>query len=141
MSLYEIVYVSRASEEMPQEALTALLDKARSRNAEQGVTGVMIYHRRSFMQLLEGDKADVLALYERIARDPRHTQLRKLWDGPIAQRSFADWGMAFFAPDAARLAQHPGFRDLLSQELTALASDNMGKQLLMSLREDMGMLS
>jgi len=141
MSLYEIVYVSQASHEMQPEALADLLNKARANNAVLGITGIMIYHRRSFMQLLEGERSSVLTLYERIAKDSRHRQLQKLWDGSISKRSFSDWGMAFFAPDAASLDRHPGYRQLFAQDLTAMRDDNMGKQLLMSLRDDLGVVS
>ncbi len=141
MSLYEVVYVSQSSQDMSPHDLAELLDRARLNNMAQGITGIMIYHRRSFMQLLEGERSAVLALYERIAKDTRHRQLRKLWDGPITNRSFADWGMAFFAPNPSTLQQHAGYRELFSRDLTAIASDNMGKQLLMSLKDDLGVVS
>jgi Sensors of blue-light using FAD len=136
MALYEIIYVSLASRDLPAEELVQLLDKARAHNAAQGITGMMVYHRREFMQLLEGEQAAVQALYDRIASDPRHQQLRKIWDGPIRERGFSDWGMAFVAPDELGLSDKPGYQDLLGQGLRQAPGDSTGKKLLLTLRDD-----
>jgi len=136
MALYEIIYTSLASRDLPPEELSLLLEKARAHNASQGITGMMIYHRREFMQLLEGEQAAVQALYERIAGDPRHQQLRKIWDGPIRERGFSDWGMAFVAPDELALRDKPGYQDLLNHGLCHAPGDSTGKTLLLTLRDD-----
>jgi hypothetical protein len=136
MALYEIIYTSLASHDLSPEELAHLLDKARAFNVSQGITGMMIYHRREFMQLLEGEQAVVQALYDRIANDPRHQQLRKIWDGPIRERGFSDWGMAFVAPDTLDLRDKPGYQDLLDHGLRHSPGDSTGKKLLLTLRED-----
>jgi Sensors of blue-light using FAD len=136
MALYEIIYVSLAARDLPPEELAQLLEKARAHNAAQDITGMMVYHRREFMQLLEGEQATVQALYDRIASDPRHQQLRKIWDGPIEQRGFTDWGMAFVAPDELDLRGKPGFQDLLDQGMRQAPGDSTGKRLLLTLRDD-----
>ena len=96
----------------------------------------MIYHRREFMQLLEGEQASVHALYDRIDSDPRHQQLRKIWDGPIRERGFSDWGMAFVAPDELDLRGKPGYQHLLDQGLRQAPGDSTGKKLLLALRDE-----
>lgn len=98
MNLYELVYVSLAADDMSADELRALADAARQRNARRGVTGLLFYHRREFVQLLEGPKAAVRELYETIFRDPRHGQLHVLWEGDIHERSFDDWSMRLVAP-------------------------------------------
>lgn len=136
MALHEIVYVSLASRDMAPEELALLLEKARAHNASVGVTGMMVYQRREFMQLLEGERDVVEALYDRIASDPRHLQLRKIWDGPIDERGFSDWGMAFLAPERLDLQNRPGYRDLIGTGLSHLPGDSTGKRLLQALRDD-----
>ena len=136
MALHEIIYVSLASRDLPAEELAQLLDKARTHNATLGITGMMIYHRREFMQLLEGEQEAVQSLYDRIASDPRHQQLRKIWDGPIRERGFSDWGMAFVAPDELDLRSKPGYQDLLDQGMRQAPGDSTGKRLMLSLRDD-----
>jgi hypothetical protein len=136
MALYEIIYTSMATRDLTPEELAQLLDKARAFNASQGITGMMIYHRREFMQLLEGEQEAVQALYDSIANDSRHQQLRKIWDGPIRERGFSDWGMAFVAPDVLDLRDRPGYQDLLAQGLRYAPGDSTGKKLLLTLRDD-----
>lgn len=136
MALYEIIYTSRASRDLLPAELAQLLDKARAHNASQGITGMMVYHRRGFMQLLEGEQETVQALYDRIAGDPRHQQLRKIWDGPIRERGFSDWGMAFVAPDELALSGKPGYQDLLDQGMRQAPGDSNGKTLLLTLRDE-----
>lgn len=136
MALYELIYVSQASRDLPSEALAQLLDKARAHNAALGITGMMVYHRRGFIQLLEGEQEAVQALYDRIDRDPRHQQLRKIWDGPIHERGFPDWSMAFVAPDEQALRGKPGYQDLLDLGLRLAPGDSTGKKLLLTLRDD-----
>ena len=136
MALFEIIYTSLATRDLPPQELAQLLDKARASNASLGVTGMMIYHRREFMQLIEGEQSVVEALYDRIAGDPRHQQLRKIWDGPIRERGFSDWGMAFVAPDELALREKPGYQDLLDQGLRQVPGDSNGKKLLLTLRDD-----
>jgi hypothetical protein len=134
--MYEIVYTSLATRDLDQGELTALLDHARRANKARSITGMMIYRKREFLQLLEGEQAAVQALYERIASDDRHHQMAKIWDGPITSRSFAEWEMAFVAPDEASLQSRPGYRHLMDRGLIAASSDSTGKKLLMSLRDD-----
>lgn len=136
MALYEIIYTSLATRDLSPEELTQLLDQARAHNASRGITGMMIYHRREFMQLIEGEQAAVEALYDRIADDPRHQQLRKIWDGPVRERGFPDWGMAFVAPDELALRERPGYQDLLDHGLRHSTHDSTGKKLLLTLRDD-----
>ncbi|MCU0925538.1 MAG: BLUF domain-containing protein [Hydrogenophaga sp.] len=136
MALYEIIYTSLAARDLTPQELAHLLDKARVHNAAQGITGMMVYHRREFMQLLEGEQETVQALYDRIVSDPRHQQLRKIWDGPIRERGFADWGMAFVAPEALALSGKPGYQDLLDQGMRQAPGDSHGKKLLLTLRDE-----
>lgn len=98
MALYELVYVSLAAAEMDTPELVALLNEAQASNRRQNITGLLVYHRREFMQILEGEQDTVQAVYARIALDDRHQQLHLMYEGPIAQRAFTDWSMAFLAP-------------------------------------------
>ncbi|MEX1166975.1 MAG: BLUF domain-containing protein [Hydrogenophaga sp.] len=137
MSLHEIIYVSLASQEMSEAELAHLLEDSRIRNLAQGISGMMIYHRREFMQLLEGEQSTIFAVYDRIVRDPRHQQIYKLWDGPIAQRNFEHWEMAYVSPDGLDLAQHEGYRPFFDKGLVASTEDSTGKKILLNMRDDL----
>jgi hypothetical protein len=135
MALHEIIYVSLASQEMAAPELTTLLETARLNNMAHGITGMMFYRRREFLQLIEGDLADIQALYDKIQDDPRHTQIFQMWEGPIPNRNFSQWSMAFASSDDLDLAGKPGYATLLNDGLSA-AAGSTGKKLLLRLRDD-----
>ncbi len=74
--------------------LKSLSLAAQKRNLTLEITGALAYSNGWFIQVLEGDKAKVKALYEAITRDPRHTHLTIVIEEDVAARSFADWSMA-----------------------------------------------
>ena len=93
--LVRLMYASRASEAVNAEALAAILKVSKATNPGRGVTGVLCFCISSgvFMQVLEGGRAPVNALYNKIARDPRHHEATMLSYEEIGQRSFAGWSM------------------------------------------------
>lgn len=95
MALIQLIYVSTAAAEWPPEVLTEILDASVRHNREKNITGLLLYRRGSFMQVLEGEAADVDELYRRIGRDPRHYHLIELLREPLAERNFARWSMGF----------------------------------------------
>lgn len=136
MALHEIVYVSIAPEGMTSQQLQALLTYCRGQNEKSAITGMLIYHQREFLQLLEGEAEVVTALFERIEFDGRHQQVYKLWDGPISERSCARWSMALIDQaliDTTPQAQHPSW---LHQGLARSVKDSTGKKLLLRLRDE-----
>src|SRR4029078_11824629 len=64
-------------------------------NAKAGVTGVLCFctNARIFLQVLEGGRSAVSALYNRIAQDPRHHDVALLSYEEIGERSFSHWSM------------------------------------------------
>ncbi len=103
MDLYHLIYVSAATVELPDRELDAILASSYRHNAQQSVTGMLLYARGGFMQVLEGEKASIDEVYRRICVDPRHHSLIQLTYAPIATRSFAQWRMGFrrFRPEEA----------------------------------------
>jgi EAL domain-containing protein (putative c-di-GMP-specific phosphodiesterase class I) len=93
--LYSLLYVSQATRPMKESELRALLDKSREFNRAQGLTGFLLYFNASFMQILEGQRSRIQAVLERIQRDPRHHDLRVVFESGIDKRVFVDWSMGF----------------------------------------------
>ena len=95
--LVRLVYVSRnlvpASES--EAAVLAILAASRRRNPAMGVTGALLFSGDCFAQSLEGPMAAVEALFEQIQMDERHDEVVLLEAGPVSQRDFGDWSMAF----------------------------------------------
>lgn len=99
--MHHLIYLSRATQPFSEAALLDLLQYARHHNAQHDITGILAYGNGQFMQVLEGEEATISALYEHIERDPRHDNLVRFADKPIAQRSFTEWSMAFATLDDA----------------------------------------
>lgn len=90
-----LVYVSAATAPQDSDALTRILAKSRDNNRRDGITGLLIYHDMTFIQLLEGAPDDIARCFARISADPRHGSVSRVLDGPVAARSFPEWQMGF----------------------------------------------
>lgn len=123
--MLQLSYVSRATQPMSRDALSVLLAQSQRFNAEHDITGLLLYRNDAFMQVLEGDKPTVLALYDRIRVDPRHHQVRFLYMETIPAREFGDWSMALVDLDDPDLEGIEGLGSLSSADidLMALADD------------------
>lgn len=93
--MHELIYRSRAAAPFDRAEIGRILATARRVNAENGVTGLLLYSDESFLQVLEGDEDVVGATFARIEADPRHRDLVVLVDGPVASRAHPDWTMGF----------------------------------------------
>jgi len=93
--LVRLLYASRALPTLDTEELGAILRHSRHWNSKQGVTGVLCLCETAslFLQVLEGGRAPVNALYNRIVRDPRHSEVTLLAYEEIGERRFAGWSM------------------------------------------------
>ncbi len=91
--LVRLMYVSRAADSVNQNELVAILKKSKANNVGVGVTGVLCYSAGIFLQVLEGGRSVVSALYNKIANDPRHHDVVLLSYEEVNERSFAGWSM------------------------------------------------
>ncbi len=121
MELHELVYSSLATGNMSHADLIALLEEARDENARRDITGLLLYRNQEFMQLLEGDRDQIFAMYKAICADPRNRNNYLMWDGSIEQRSFPGWSMAFFAPTELDLQSMPGYVEFFSSGFDRIA--------------------
>lgn len=91
--LVRLMYASRAANSVNQNELVAILKKSKANNAEVGVTGVLCFSSGIFLQVLEGGRLQVSALYNKIATDPRHHDVVLLSYEEVEERRFAGWSM------------------------------------------------
>ncbi|MFN0128358.1 MAG: BLUF domain-containing protein [Verrucomicrobiales bacterium] len=108
-----LVYVSQATRDFDEGELADLLAVSRRNNAASGITGLLMYESRMFLQALEGPQADVTALFQKIKRDPRHTDVQLVCEDRIEQRYFGPWRMAFQRATDKDLSPGEGFSTLL----------------------------
>lgn len=134
--LYELLYTSRSTLDMDEYALLDLLIEARDKNKRLGITGLLVYQQQSFIQILEGEKHNVLDVYRSICADSRHTNVTTVAEGEAASRGFADWEMAYLMRDDDPLQRLASTDDgLLSEGFIAnrIASNpSVARELLMS---------
>jgi hypothetical protein len=121
--LYEVIYGSVETRYFSQIQLSALLSLARARNQSLDVSGVLLHQKGVFIQVLEGDEPIVGALYDRIARDPRHKNVAVFRRGPIQARQFAAWSMGFLELDASVLSRLGGWNPLVQKGAATSATN------------------
>lgn len=93
MSVFRLVYCSRATEQQNLATLTALVGAAQKNNHRDGLSGMLCYCAPYFFQCLEGPREAVSRTLGRIYADPRHTDLLLVDARFVAERSFPDWSM------------------------------------------------
>ena len=91
--LVQLLYASRAASTVTAEMTESILQQSRAKNPEMGITGVLCQGGDVFMQLLEGGRAPVNALYNTIVRDARHECVMLLHYREVSERRFAGWTM------------------------------------------------
>ena len=112
--IYQIIYLSKTEEDLSDDVLEKILTQAQKNNSAQGLTGILLYENKEFLQVLEGGYDAVKAALSRISNDPRHNDMVLLYDGRVNKRAFAKWKMGFARLETAqraKLEQLNGFFD------------------------------
>jgi hypothetical protein len=131
---FQLCYASTATRDFSRNDLLELLTKARKHNAEQGITGLLLFQDGHFMQVLEGEADKVRELFKVIAHDERHTQIALLFEEFVSQPQYPDWSMGFQALDGSDLMEFPQ-EDGQEQDLRTLTkSMSRAKELLIYVR-------
>ena len=96
-----MTYMSTFALEHPGDAIEQIGRRSAERNAEDGISGVLLTLGSAFFfQIIEGDDEAVDNLYSRVLRDDRHTDIICLrTEHDIAERLFPDWSMNVFDLD------------------------------------------
>lgn len=91
--LNRLVYFSERA--CDDATLADIVARAAERNRARGVTGLLMADERSFIQILEGPRVSVSAVFQAISQDPRHSGVVLVEMTEIAARSYPSWGMAY----------------------------------------------
>jgi hypothetical protein len=92
--MYQLTYISTAHPGIGEGDIDAILASSRKHNSRNGVTGILVYDGKRFLQALEGEQAAVEATYLRIKADPRHRAAVQLSLRDVDAREFGTWDMA-----------------------------------------------
>ncbi len=99
MVLGHLLYISDACHAMSRAELEEIRSVSVRHNARLGITGVLFYSAGHFVQLLEGDMEQIHTLFEKIADDARHENVKLLTLRPSDRRVFAQWEMGLLDLD------------------------------------------
>lgn len=128
----QLAYLSRAAEPFEEQELFQLIDHSQRNNKARGLSGMLVYNSGYFLQLLEGPEATVESLMETIGRDPRHVEIKRVFERHTSQRIFGSWYMAY--------KNLSTFNPLLRQRVEDLITQLAGKSRVESADEFMKVL-
>ena len=92
--LIRMLYVSTAVGPLTTTVTGTILRSAQAFNADNGITGVLCQGQGVWLQVLEGRRGEVNALYGRISADKRHKNVQLIAVKDITQRRYGAWAMA-----------------------------------------------
>jgi hypothetical protein len=107
--LERLLYRSKATNTLGSLHLFNMLSEARAKNQALGITGHLLYTEEVFVQCIEGPPESIASMWESLQRDARHHDIELLARGPLAQRRFSDWSMAFSSYPSLNRFNMPGF--------------------------------
>lgn len=94
--MQSLLYLSTSTSLLSNEDIIDILNTSRTNNQRHDITGLLLYHEGSILQVLEGEKNVIHALYyDKICMDNRHKNIILLLDDDVEERSFSDWSMGF----------------------------------------------
>lgn len=94
--LYRLIYASRARLPVGNErrpTVEHIVAASQRNNGAVGVTGLLLQHEGVFVQVLEGERMSVEAVFRRVSADLRHEKVRVISSQPVLEREFGAWTM------------------------------------------------
>lgn len=90
--LYTICYVSKASVHITKDNIKDIFKITESNNNASGISGILLHSFDNFFQVLEGEKKDLLHLYEeKIKQDARHTDIYEVFNREMEMPIFSNY--------------------------------------------------
>ncbi|WP_157265353.1 BLUF domain-containing protein [Azohydromonas aeria] len=131
--LVRLLYVSRAKDGVGPEEIQSIVRTSKSHNPPQGITGVLCCTGNGlFVQVLEGGRAAVNQVYNKIVADPRHYDVQLLAYEETTERRFTGWSMG-----QVNLARANPSLLLKYSETTALDPYSMSGKVVLALFEEL----
>jgi hypothetical protein len=90
-----LIYSSVRNVNCTDEEIQKILNSCERHNPSKSITGVLVHSKNYFLQFLEGDEAELMALYNHIKKDSRHSKVILLNKGTIDGRMFPSWHMGY----------------------------------------------
>jgi hypothetical protein len=94
-NLYKLIYTSSRRPNCDADEIKNILASCRKNNPGKDITGVLLHSDHRFIQYLEGDKEEIMSLFESIKDDDRHGGVNLRYYSPIDKRIFPSWHMGY----------------------------------------------
>ncbi len=93
---YTICYISKAKEGLSSQEVEDIFNKTYTKNSLKSITGILIHGMGNFFQILEGEKNEILPLFEDIIKkDARHADIFEVISKPKDVAIFANYRSHF----------------------------------------------
>lgn len=94
---YAISYVSTAASGLSEKQIEEIFVSTNARNNARGITGILLYSEGNFFQVIEGEKDQLLNLYQKIQKDERHHNVIKIFGREIKEDHFPNYESQFIS--------------------------------------------
>jgi len=116
--MIRLSYASTTTHDWTPEELLVLLTECQKNNSANNITGILLYAHETFFQVLEGEEAVVLKMYDIIQKDKRHKDCTIIETLNIQERDFPYWSMGFEKIDVSDLHNIQGLNDFFEKDFT-----------------------
>lgn len=117
MRLKTLTYTSLARLDLGAADVTDIHRTARHLNALDGITGLLVFDGRRFLQIVEGAEDAIDSLLARLRRDPRHSALEIRDERFVEARAFPEWAMELARVSAGYLEARAEIGAMLPREV------------------------
>jgi hypothetical protein len=143
MTDIQIVYTSKARRDVNDAEIVQIHSTSLINNAQRDITGMLLYAKGTFLQVIEGTVDSISRLMEKISADTRHYDVEVLVRTSIRRREFKNWSMGYrrleeadakallnFAPffvngfDAKQFCEQPGISLDILRALASQLDEN-----------------
>lgn len=102
--IFQLIYTCALTRSVSGTDLELIAETSRARNQQNGITGMLLCKDGSVLQVLEGEKTAITALYKKISEDHRITKPLILIQRETIEREFPKWSMGFKNADETESA-------------------------------------
>jgi hypothetical protein len=132
MNLVRLIYSSKSETqaEIMNQELKSIFKIANTRNAERGISGMLLFSNQYFLQALEGSRSEVNEIFMKIVSDQRHSEVQIISCIDISKRRFDQWSMGWAVETASKKEIY--FRYGLSKKFNPMDLNGDSAYLLLS---------
>ena len=93
--IFQLIYTCALDTTFSQADLDEIAKTSRAWSLDKGLTGITLWKDGSVLQVLEGEKETVTAIFEKILEDPRILDPLILIKRTSTRREFPNWSMGY----------------------------------------------